>query len=115
LNSNFGPLFANRESAEIRRCLEHSRFFLRDADDQFILDVHLDLLGLDEDAICSACREILAQSNEVVGCEDLMERLEAEGKIWEELSPDILGSVLRERQEFEEVGQNRFRATSCKH
>ena len=115
LNSNFSPLFTDRESGEIRRCLEHSRFFLRDAEDQFILDVHLDSLGLDEGAIRSACLEILAQSSEVIGCEDLMERLEAEGKLWEELSPDILGSVLRASQEFEEVGQNRFRATSCKH
>jgi len=114
LNSNFGPLFTDRESGDIRRCLEHSRFFLRDADNQFILDVQLDQLGLDDEAISSACREILSHSNEVVGCEDLMERLEAEGKVWEELSPDILGSVLRERPEFEEVGHNRFRVT-CKH
>jgi hypothetical protein len=80
-----------------------------------MLDIHLDQLGLDEDAIRRACLKILAECNEIVGCDDLIERLEAEGKIWEELSPDILGSLLREDEAFQEVGRNRFRSKPCKH
>jgi Sigma-70, region 4/Bacterial RNA polymerase, alpha chain C terminal domain len=114
LNGRFGPLFAQRSNAEIRRCLEQSRLFLRDSDGEFILDIHLDQLGLDEEAIRQACLEILSDSNEIVGCDDLIERLEAEGKVWEELSPDILGSLLREDEAFQEVGRNRFRAKPCK-
>lgn len=115
LNTRFGPLFVQRTNSEIRRCLEQSHLFLRDSDGEFILDIHLDQLGLDEDAVRQACAEILSDSNEIVGCDDLIERLEAEGKVWEDLSPDILGSLLREHEEFQEVGRNRFRAKPCKH
>jgi hypothetical protein len=87
---------------------------VRNADGEFILDIHLDQLGLDEETIRKACLEILLDSNEIVGCDDLIERLESEGKVWEELSPDILGSLLRETDKFEEVGRNRFRAKPCK-
>jgi hypothetical protein len=114
LNARFGPLFAKRSNMEVRRCLEQSRLFLRNADGEFILDIHLDQLGLDEEAIRKASHEILSASNEIVGCDDLIERLEAEGKVWEELSPDILGSLLREDAAFQEVGRNRFRAKPCK-
>ncbi len=57
LNERFGPLFTSKSSEELRRALEQSQFFLRNADDEFILDVHLDQLGLDADAICRACAE----------------------------------------------------------
>lgn len=114
LNARFGPLFTQRSSAEIGRCLEQSQLFLRNADGEFILDINLDQLGLDEEAIRRASLEILSDSNEIVGCDDLVERLEAEGKVWEELSPDILGSLLREDGAFQEVGHNRFRAKPCK-
>lgn len=115
LNERFGPLFASKPSEELRRALEQSQLFLRNADDEFILDVHLDQLGLDADAIRRACAEILSESKEIVGCEDLLERLEADGKVWEELSPDILASLLRDDTAFQEVGRDRFRVTTCKH
>jgi hypothetical protein len=114
LNTRFGPLFAKRSNAEIGRFLAQSRLFLRNANDEFILDFQLDQLGLDEEAIRQASLEILSDSNEIVGCNDLIERLEAEGKVWEELSPDILGSLLREDEAFQEVGRNRSRAKPCK-
>jgi hypothetical protein len=114
LNARFGPLFAQRSNAEIKRCLEQSRLFLRDSDGEFILDIHLDQLGLDEEAIRRACLEILSESNEIIGCDDLIERMETEEKVWEELSPDILGSLLRGDEAFQEVGRNRFRAKPCK-
>ena len=80
-----------------------------------LVDVHLDQLGLDGDAIRRACAEILSESKEIVGCEDLLERLEADGKTWEELSPDILASLLRDDAAFQEVGRDRFRVKTCKH
>ena len=89
--------------------------FLRNAANDFILDIHLDRLGLDADAIRRACAEILSESREIIGCEDLLERLEADGKSWEELSPDILASLLRDDGMFQEVGRDRFRVKPCKH
>lgn len=115
LNERFGPLFASKSSDQLRRALEQSQFFLLNADDEFILDVHLDQLGLDAEAIRRACAEILSESKEIVGCEDLLERLEADGKVWEELSPDILASLLRDEAAFQEVGRDRFRVKTCKH
>ncbi len=115
LNERFGPLFASKSLDELRRALEQCPLFLRNAADEFILDVHLDQLGLDGDAIRRACAEILSESKEIVGCEDLLERLEADGKVWEELSPDILASLLRDDLTFQEVGRDRFRVKTCKH
>jgi hypothetical protein len=115
LNERFGPLFASKSLDELRHALEQCPLFLRNADDEFILDVHLDQLGLDGDAIRRACAEILSESKEIVGCEDLLERLEADGKAWEELSPDILASLLRDDAVFQEVGRDRFRVKTCKH
>jgi hypothetical protein len=114
LNTRFGPIFGQRSNAEIRRTLEQSRAFLRNAEGEFILDIHLDQMGLDGDAIRRTCLEILLESKEIVGCDDLIERMEAEGKIWEDLSSDILGSLLRGDDAFEEVGHNRFRAKPWK-
>ncbi len=115
LNERFGPLFASKSSEELRRALEQSQLFLRNAKGEFILDVHLEQLGLDADSIRHACAEILSESKEIVGCEDLLERLEADGKVWEELSPDILASLLRDDAAFQEVGPDRFRVKTCKH
>jgi hypothetical protein len=88
--------------------------FLRNAAGEFILDIHLSQLGLDADVIRRTCSEILSESREIVGCEDLLERLEADGKSWEDLSPDILASLLRDDATFQEVGRDRFRVKSCK-
>ena len=114
LNERFGPLFASKSPDDLRRALERSPMFLRNAAGEFILDIHLDQLGLDADMIRHACAEILSESKEIVGCEDLLERLEAAGKSWEELSPDILASLLRDNPTFQEVGRERFRVKSCK-
>jgi hypothetical protein len=115
LNERFGPLFAMKTLDDLRRCLEHNPLFLRNANDEFILDIHLEQLGLDAAAIRAACYELLSQTNEIVGCEDLLERLEADGKVWEDLSTDILASLLRDDATFQEVGHDRFRAKVCKH
>jgi hypothetical protein len=114
LNERFGPLFKGKSQEEMRRCLEQSPLFLRNATGQFILDIHLEQLGLDGHAIRRECAEILSQSNEIIGCEDLLERLEAGGKCWEELSPDILASLLRDDPTFQEIGCDRFRLKACK-
>jgi len=114
LNERFGPIFATKTLDELRRGLEQSPMFLRNAADEFILDIHQDQLGLDSAAIRRACAEILSESKEIVGCEDLLERLEADGKSWEELSPDILASLLRDDVTFQEIGRDRFRVKACK-
>ncbi len=115
LNERFGQLFNNKSPEDIRHCLEQCPLFLRNAAGQFILDIHLEQLGLDTDAIRRACAEVLSQSNKIVGCEDLLERLEADGKSWEELSPDILTSLLRDDPMFQEIGRDRFRLNTRKH
>ena len=115
LNDRFGTMFTDRPLSEITRCLEQSRLFVRTTNGGFILDTHLEQLGLDEDAIRSACHTLLSHSNEMVACEDLIERLQVDGKSWEELSPAVLASFLRSDDQFEEVGHNRFRIRPCKH
>lgn len=115
LSERFGPLFNAKSQNDIRHTLEQCPMFLRNAAGQFILDIHLEQLGLDADAIRSACAEILTQSNEIIGCEDLLERLDADGRSWEELSPDILTSLLRDDPMFQEIGRDRFKLKSCKH
>ena len=79
LNERFGPLFAMRTLDYLRRCLEQSPMFLRIAENEFILDIHLEQLGLDAEGIRGACFELLSETNEIVGCEDLLDRLEADG------------------------------------
>jgi len=115
LNKYFGYLFGKRSLDEIKRCLGYSPMFVRDAEDNFILEVHLDRMGFDTAGIRDACFGILSQANEIVGCEDLLERLEAEGEGINDLSPEILAAMLRGGDEFEEVGRSRFRAKPCKH
>jgi hypothetical protein len=41
LNERFGPLFAMKTLDDLRRCLEQSPMFLRKANGEFILDIHL--------------------------------------------------------------------------
>jgi hypothetical protein len=89
--------------------------FLRNASGEFILDTNLEQLGLDAAAIRAACSDILSRTNEIVGCEDLLERFEADGKPLENLSADILASLLRDDASFQEVGHDRFRAKTCRH
>jgi len=114
VNARFGPLFATKPLDEYRRTLEQSTMFLRNAAGEFILDIHLDQLGLDAHAVRRACADLLSETNEIVGCEALLERLEADGKSREDLSPDILASVLRDDAAFQEVGRHRFRLKPCK-
>jgi hypothetical protein len=114
LNDRFGALFTTKSLDDLRRCLEQSPMFLLNANNEYILDVHLEQLGLDCDAIRAACYELLSQTNEIVGCEDLLERLESDGKSWEDLSSDILASILREDATFQEIGSDRFRVQICK-
>lgn len=115
LNERFGPLFKEKTLDDLRRCLQQSPKFLRNAEDEFILDIHLEQLGLDANAIRAACSELLSQTNEIVGCEDLLERLETDGQSWEDLSADILASLLRDDVKFQELGHNRFRMKICNH
>jgi hypothetical protein len=115
LNERFGPLFAMKTLDELRRCLERSAMFLRNADDEFVCNIHLERLGLDGTAIRAACYEVLSRTNEIVGCVDLLERLEADGKSWETLSANILASLLRDDETFQECGHDRFRVKLCKH
>jgi hypothetical protein len=114
LNDCFGPMFAERPLSEITKCIEQSRLFVRMTDGGFILDTHLEQLGLDEDAIRTACGNLLSHSNEIIACEDLIDRLQVDGKSWEDLSPAVLSSFLRSDDQFEEIGRNRFRIRPCK-
>lgn len=113
LNDYFGSLFSERSAAEVQRCLEQSSFFVRNAQHDFMLNTHLEQLGLDEEGIHESCLQVLSQSGELMSCEDLIEQLEAAGKVWEHLSADILASLLRGSDAFQEIGKNRFRVTPC--
>ena len=60
--------------------------------------------------LCMACLKSLAESKDIAGCDELIERLELLGFELDELSEDMLASVLRETEGLQEVAQRRFRA-----
>lgn len=110
LNECFDSTFSDRSLTQIENCLGRSSLFVRNASGEYLLNMHVEDYALDVGSIRQTCLEVLSSCNEVVGCDDLLERIGAEGIEDETLSPSILAALLRGDEVFEEVGTNRFRA-----
>ena len=110
LNDRFGMAFRDKSLSDIEACLRQSRRFIRNAKSEYMLDAHLDQYDFDVAGISQSCYDILAGGNAIIGGEDLLERLEAEGIEVENLSSHMLIALLRSDERFEEIGSNRFRA-----
>lgn len=110
VNEYFAATFSDRSLTQIENCLGRSSLFVRNAGGEYLLGTYVEHYTLDVGSIRQTCLEILSSRNEIVGCDDLLERIGAEGIEEETLSPSMLAALLRGDEAFEEVGTNRFRA-----
>jgi hypothetical protein len=110
LGDRFGPAFAGRSLSDVERALERTALFVRNTAGAYMLDHQLEEHLPDFANFRDACFEILSNCNEIVGCEDLLERIRAEGIDVKNVSTSMLASILRGDELFEEVGSQRFRA-----
>ena len=97
--------------AELERRLQQSRLFVRDIRGRYGLASRLAEQVTEMISVRHACRELLTESHEIVGCDVLLERLAGLGINVELLSISQLSAVLRGDEVFEEIGSNRFRVT----
>ena len=110
LSAKFGEIFARIGLSEIEERLNRSERFIRNAAGDFILDEDLDLEDFDAESLRAASVKSLSESRDIANCDELIERLEAQGFDLEELSADMLASILRGAEGLQEIGDQRFRA-----
>ena len=110
LRTKFGELFANVRLQRIEERLNRSPRFLGNAEGAFFLDADFDLAEFDVDAIRASAAKLMREEREILGSDDLLERLELQGFDLEGMTRGMLASILRGSEELEEVGRERFRA-----
>jgi hypothetical protein len=110
LRAKFGELFGHVGLQRIQERLDKSPRFLQNADGAFFLDADLDLGEFDVSAIRAAAAKLMREEREILGSDDLLERLESQGFDLEGMTRGMLASILRGSEELEEVGRERFRA-----
>ena len=110
LCAKFGEIFAHIGLSKIDERLTHCERFLRNTAGEFLLDEDFDLADFDLDALRAASIKSLTESHDIAGCDELIERLEMQGFKLDELSEDMLASILRGAEGLQEVGHQRFRA-----
>ncbi len=86
---------------EIERCLRQNKIFIRDADGHYFLNKHLEHDATEAADIRQMCFEFLSSENQILGSDDLLERLAAEGPTIENLSNDIHATLLRNDATFD--------------
>ena len=110
LRAKFGDLFERVGLRQIEERLTQCPRFLRNTTGAFFLDADLDLEEFDLDALRAASVKALAESREILSCDDLLDRLELQGLEIEEMSAGMLASILRGGEGLEEVGHECFTA-----
>ncbi len=111
LRAKFGDLFARIGLRQIEERLADCPRFLRNTAGAFFLDADLDREDFDLDALRAATVKALAESHEILSCDDLLDRLELMGFEIEEMSAGMLASILRGGEGLQEVGHECFTAT----
>jgi RNA polymerase sigma factor (sigma-70 family) len=114
LEAKFGLAFRERKITDIVCCLNRSRLFIQNQSREYLLIERIDVYDFDIENIKKAVYEILADNNEIIGCDDLLERIETNGIEMKNLSPSMLGTILRDDEMFEEIGNNFFRIRQWK-
>jgi hypothetical protein len=109
LTDRYGSSFNEKSLAEIETSLDRGTIFVRNSSGEYLLDKHLEGYLPEFASVRQSCFEILSNCNEIVGCDDLLERMGVEGIDVEKLSPSMLASLLRGDETLEEVGNRRFR------
>ena len=110
LQAKFGDLFERVGLRQIEERLAQCPRFLRNTTGAFFLDADLDLGEFDLDALRAASAKALAESCEILSCDDLLYRLELQGLEIEEMSAGMLASILRGGEGLQEVGHQYFTA-----
>lgn len=110
LRSRYGGLFALVGLKEIEQKLAKSDWFLRDSAGQFFLHEDFNNENFNPEAIRAAVTKSLIESMDIAGCDELIERLELSGFEVDDLSQDMLASILRCAAGLQEVANQRFRA-----
>jgi hypothetical protein len=110
LNAKFGEIFAHIGLNEIEERLARSKLFLQNNAGEFLLDESVDLGDFDPEALRGASVKSLSESHDIAGCDELIDRLEVQGFELDDLSADMLASILRGAKGLQEVGHQRFRA-----
>jgi hypothetical protein len=112
LNDQFGHAFAGKTLTDVERALERNPIFVKNTTGEYILDDQLAEHLPDFSNFRDLSVEILAGSNEIIGCDDLLERIRTAGVDVKHVSASMLASILRGDESLEEVGSQRFRAKS---
>lgn len=110
LNKLFGTTFSDRKLNTIINCLQNNEMFVRNPQGEYMLDEQLDLAVFDTEWLRYACIEILTEENAMLSADDLLEKLEAEELANENISGDMLATILRGDISFNEIGTNMFMA-----
>ncbi len=111
LRAKFGDLFERVGLRQIEERLAQCPRFLRNTTGAFFLDADPDLEEFDLDALRAASVKALAESREILSCDDLLDRLELQGLEIEEMSAGMLASILRGGEGLQEVGHECFTVT----
>ncbi len=104
LNARVG--IVSQTPVELERLIEQSRLFVRDRQGRYQLASCLVERVPEIIEARETCRAWLAAQREIVGCDELLDRLGIEGQTF---SASMLAAVLRADESFEEIGVNRFR------
>ncbi len=110
LRERFDGLFPNVRLQQIEERLSRGHQFLRNASGAFFLDADFDVSDFDVSAIRATAAKVMREEHEILGCDELLDRLESEGFDLQEMTRGMLASILRGSEELEEVGRERFRA-----
>ena len=107
----FKELYPHAGMNTLKRYLQNHCMIVQDNTGEYMPHMHMERIGIDSDVVADRCRDVLCRKREIVGCEDLLERIKMEGVNVKNISPSMLGALLRSRRDlFEEVGRHLFRA-----
>ena len=109
LGDLFGTHFSQWAVSDIQRTLRRNPMFIQTADGKFALELDVDELDFDVEVVRARCVELLRESTELLGCDDMIARLEITGQDLNDVAADVLALVLRSSEHIEEIGRNRFR------
>jgi len=109
LFNSYGYAFKKKTILIIKKWVSNSRKFIRNIKNEYFINKNIENYVANLLDIQIKCFEILLEGNEIVGCTELLDRLESDGIDIHEITPTMLSAILRDDERFEEIGKNRFR------
>jgi hypothetical protein len=111
----FQYAFGENSIIEIERCLRQHNLFIRNAQGEYMLDKHLERDEAEAADIRQTCLEILSSDNRILGTDDIIERLAAEGTTTENLANGIHNTMLQDNALFEIGTETSIQADEHSH